>query len=243
LDFANLDLFDSGDYDAEKKEIIWKASDVPELKTLNPNDSGVVKFNIPVLKNFPIETIDDKDFSIVTLAAIDSKDIPSELRTNKTVLSNVLALPVGAKIVFNSSKEYLEGEKQPTVNKKTTYKINFSIDNINNDIKDTVVKAKLPTHIKFESGDGVDFNERTNEIIWNAGDIQSGAGLTSKNIETEFIISIIPSIDQLDEELILIKEQYLYAMDEFAGVEITEIGKVLTTQHLEGLENHGIVIK
>ncbi len=230
LDFANLQLNEKGDYDEANKKITWKASDVEALKLLKPKESGFVTFDVPVLKRLPIETINDYHFTITTLASIDSEDIPSELRENKTVLSNVLTVPVGAKVLFDSELKHKDGEMPPKVGKKTIYDVTFVINNVNNDIGDTVIIAALPTYVSFEGGEGIELNERTNEITWKAGDIVHGAGITSNKISKTFSVGIIPSIDQIDSIPVLIKEQVLTAKDLFTGMSIQEFGNEITTR-------------
>jgi hypothetical protein len=223
LDFENLLLNKKGDYDAKIKKIIWKASDVPELKLLKPMDSGVVTFSIPVLNQLPVDSIDDKHFINTTLALIDSEDIPSAIRENKTVLSNVLTTKVGAKVIFDSKIEYFTGEAISKVGAKTVYKVSYTIDNINNDIKDAKVIAGLPTYVQFEQGEeNMQFNERTNEVEWNIGSIVHGAGVTSDQITGSFYISITPSVDQINSRPILVKEQILTANDVFTEMNILE---------------------
>ncbi len=230
LDFSKLKLIDGGDYDAQEHKITWKASDVPALKVLNPGESVKISFIIPVMNKLPIETKNDHHFNITSLALIDSEDIPSELRENKTVLSNVLTVPVGAKVIFDSSATHKEGTQPLKVGEKTVYTITFSIDSINNDITNTVVHAPLPTYIQFESGDDtIVYNERTNEITWNVGDVVHGTGVLSDSREVHFDISFVPSVDQIGEVPTLVKEQTLTAQDPFAGAEVTETAEKITT--------------
>ncbi|MEN8252330.1 MAG: hypothetical protein ABFQ53_02015, partial [Patescibacteria group bacterium] len=226
LDFEELQLKEKGDYDSKNKKITWKASDVPALKTLRPKDSGTVSFSVPVLKKLPIESPDDYNFSISTLALIDSEDIPEALRENKTVLSNMLTVPVGAKVILSSQIKSEDAEGgMLKVGKKSTYEIIFSVDSINNDISDALVTMSLPTYINYESGDKeFEHNERTNEITWEIGDVAHGAGITSEQEKGKISVSIVPSIEQAGESPVFVKEQILTAKDVFTEMELRETG-------------------
>ncbi len=237
LDFSQLDLEDKGDYDADSRAIKWKASDITKLQLLKPHESGEISFTIPVLTKLPINSTDDYNFSITTLVSIDSDDIPSELRENKTVLSNVLTKTVGAKVLFGSSIKYADGMRPPKVGEKTKYTATLTIENINNDISDSVVTVPLPTHVKFLSGEKVKFNERTNEVTWTIGDIVHGAGITSDPIQTNFDVEITPSVDQIDKSPLILQRQTLVAKDLFAGVRVKEIGKSLTTSDIQNKQD------
>jgi hypothetical protein len=230
LDFSQLQLYDGGNYDAQNKKIIWKASDVSGLKVFKPKDTIKVRFNIPVLEKLPVNSKDDYHFSVTTVAVIDSPDIPSELKENKIILSNALSVPVGAKVIFDGEAKYKEGAKPLKVGDKTIYSITLTIDNINNDLGDVVVKAPLPTHVNFENGDGVLFNERTNEVEWTIGDIEHGAGVTSDKVQTVFDVSIVPSIDQIEEQPTIIKKQVLTAVDKFIDKQIRQTHAEINTQ-------------
>jgi len=237
LDFAQLDLENKGDYDEKEKTITWKASDIPELQLLKPQESGEISFTIPVLKKLPVNSKEDHDFSVSTLVSIDSDDIPSELRENKTVLSNVLTKTVGAKVLLGSNLEYVEGALPPKVGEKTKYTVTLTVDNINNDISNTVVTVPLPTQVKFVSGDDVEFNKRTNEVVWTIGDIVHGAGVTSEKIQTTFDVDIIPSIDQIGESPLILQQQTLVAEDLFAGVHVKEVGNSITTSNIQNKQD------
>lgn len=237
LDFSQLKLENKGDYDAESRTITWKASDIPKLQLLEPHEFGEISFMVPVLTKLPVESEDDYNFSVTTLVSIDSDDIPSELRENKTVLSNVLTKTVGAKVLFDSGIRYTDGLFPPKVGEKTKYTATLTIENINNDISDSVVIVPLPTHVNFVSGKDVTFNKRTNEVVWTIGNIVHGAGITSDSIQTSFDVEIIPSIDQVGRSLLILQEQVLVAKDLFADVRVKETGRSLTTSDIQNKQN------
>jgi hypothetical protein len=245
LDFSKLRLRNGGSYDSDKKEIVWKASDVPELKTLEPKDEAVMHFEIPVMEQLPVETKEDYNFQITTIASIDSDDIPSELRENKIILSNAMTVKVGAKIVFNTDVKYKEGQKPLKVGEKTVYSVTVTVDNINNDLSNTLVKIPLPTYVDFESGDNEElkFNKRANVVEWNIGDIEHGAGITSERRMATFDISIIPSIDQVNSLPIIIKEQVLTAKDNFTNLDVVEKKHPITTRANDQNYNMGVITK
>ena len=233
LDFSSLDLENKGDYDAKNKTITWKASDIPKLKLLNPHESGEISFAIPVLAKLPINSKSDYNLPVTTIVSIDSDDIPSELRENKTVLSNVLTKSVGAKVLLESKIVYVNGALPPKVGEKTKYTATLAITNVNNNISNSVVTVPLPTHVNFISGKDVVFNERTNEVVWTIGDIGHGAGITSDIIQTDFDVEITPSIDQVDKSPLILQNQTLTAKDDFTNMPVQEISDSITTTNIK----------
>lgn len=225
LDFSELDLDRIGYYDSKNKSITWKASDIPALKLLEPHDSGEVHFTIPVTENFPIDDTTDTNFVIETQISIDSEDIPSPIRNNKTILTNSHLVKVGAQIPLTITGQYKSGVLPPQVGKKTTYTFTIEAGSHNNDLKDAVVSAVLPTGVTWEgnvSGDKEDnfvFNERSNSFTWNIGGITHGEGLLLPAKKVSFDVSIIPSIEQTGSSPVLIKDINLKAIDLFTNTE------------------------
>lgn len=243
LDYENLMLMDKGDFDQENRRIVWKASDVPELKNFGPRASGSVQFSVPVLNSLPINSEKDFHFSTTSIAAIDSQDIPSELRENKVVLSNVLTIPVGAKVVYESGIKYTSGSRQLKVGEKTVYTITPKISNINNDIGDVKVRINLPTHTKFEGTEdkSLAYNERANEIVWTVGNMVHGVGVTSDARTTSFDVSIVPSVDQVRRPAKIVTSQELTGVDEFTGNNITLDLREIISSSSDQVESEPIV--
>ncbi len=198
LDLSQLKLINGGDYHPDDHSITWKASDVPGLKLLAPNDQGTVAFSVPVVAQLPVESEKDFHYTVSTVASIDSPDVPSAIRENKTILSSVLTVPIGAKVLPTTELTYKEGAMPLRVGQSTTYNLTFSVGSVNNDLAQVRMILPLPTHMTFHSasGEGVVFNERTNEVVWNVGTIAHGAGVVSPAPEMTVTLSLVPSIDQ-----------------------------------------------
>jgi hypothetical protein len=219
LDYGNLSLRSGGDYDEKNHRIVWKASDVPALKRLAPGDTGTVEFTVSILRQLPVVTEKDFHFYTTSVASIDSEDIPTALRENKAVLSNVLSIPVGAKVVLTPSVQYASGAAPLTIGEKTVYTVTLRLDSINNDLEDVSVRVPLPTHTRYEGStfDNVTFNERSNEFLWDIGDVVHGAGVTSDPHSISFDVSIVPSTEQSGTSPTLINDQEVNGKDRFTN--------------------------
>lgn len=234
LDYEKLELLDGGDYDQENRRIVWKAADVPALKIFEPQKMGEVRFIVPVLENLPVNNDQDYHFSTSSIASIDSEDIPSELRENKTVLSNILTVPVGAKVLYEPKIAFKSGAKKLKVGEETIYTVTIKMGSVNNDLDNVKVFLPLPTHTKYEGNadnDGMEYNERSNELVWDIGKMTHGTGITSDAREISFDLSIKPSIDQLGAYVPIIKSQKIAGVDTFTQKNFEFSRDVLTTAH------------
>ncbi|MCK4635739.1 MAG: hypothetical protein KAT32_02650 [Candidatus Moranbacteria bacterium] len=243
LNFNKLDLNKKGFYDSKNKNIIWKASDVPALKLIEPHESGEVYFNIPLKENLPIQDTTDTNFIIETRASIDSEDVPSPIRANKTILTNSLIVKVGTQVPFIITGKYKEGELPPRVGKETIYTLTIEAGSYNNDLKDVEISAVLPTgvfwkeNVEGDKKDSLSFNERANTMNWKIGGITHGEGLLTPTQKISFDISIIPSVDQIGKTPILMKDIILKANDIFTNIDISKRHDKKTT-YLEDEQTH-----
>lgn len=205
LDLASLQV-DSGAFDAATSTISWDASGVPALANLAPGASGVVTFRVDVLDLLQIDSNDDKNFDIVTVATIDSPDVPQPVAANKIVTSNTLQLKVNSRLLVQAKGFYNDpsgavnsGPIPPQVGVKTTYTVHWQIINVNNDVSGTTVRAVLPPGVRFEGqvsvtgGNNLRFDERTKELVWELGNVAAQTGLRIPSQEAIFTISITPA--------------------------------------------------
>lgn len=232
LDFSKLNLSGGGSYDAEKKEITWKAADVSQLAKLDPGQGGSVSFSIPVKDKIEIKGKEDKNFSIESIAKIDSPDVAYPAIGVNESASRAL-VKVNSKIILETTGYYKDaniatsGPIPPEVGKETEYIIHWSITNISNDIDDVSVSAFLPTGVKWKNeiyskSEDVKYNERTNEIVWNPGKIENGTGILGEVRSVSFKVSIVPQINQEGKTVVLLGKTTLRAKDLFTGEEVSK---------------------
>jgi uncharacterized repeat protein (TIGR01451 family) len=230
LDFSKLDL-KNGSYNASRKVIIWRASEIPGLANLAPGDSGKISFSIPVMNRIPIENDNDKNFSIVSTAKIDSPSIPSPIGSNKIIASNTITLKLNSRVVLGVEGYYKDsvfensGPIPPKVGQETSYTIHWKIINVSNNINDVKVVSSIPSGVKWlgkisPSSEAIIFNERTNQIEWNLGNLNNGVGISKPVREASFQISIVPQINQIRRTVLLLNSSILTAKDDFTGVDV-----------------------
>lgn len=230
LNFSQLKL-KGGSYDAARKMIFWKASDVPDLAILPPGKSGEILFSIPIVSSVPIVTENDKNFTFYSIAKIDSPDIPTTIGSNKVISSSRLEMKLNTKVIFAAIGYYNDwgipnsGPIPPKVGEKTTYTIHWQISNMSNDVSGVKVVSSMPSGVRWENkllpaNENIQYNERTNQLIWEVGTLKNGTGIISPKREVSFQVSITPQINQVGETAGLLHSSVLTAKDTFTGKDL-----------------------
>ncbi len=225
LDIAKLQL-GAGFYDQNTKKITWKAGDIPALARLEPGQAGNVSFTVPVVKEFPTNT-NPKNITIRSLATIDSPDVKTTLTGNKTIGSNLLQVKVGALValqvvpLFSGDHITNSGPLPPVVGSETTYTIRTKVASSSNDLSQARIKFVLPGGVVYKEksypgGETVEWNARTNELIWEVGILSSG-----KEKEFQFQVAITPNASQVGKDVELVKTATFSAKESFTKKDVT----------------------
>jgi hypothetical protein len=241
-----------GYYDSEGGFILWKAADVPDLKLLQPGETGSVSFNMKTKDFVEIKNSDDQNFSIISWSEIESLDVNSPIFENKRVRSSEKEVKFNSKLIFNTEGLYEGGEFSNSgpaplrVGEETTLEIRFEMLNTINELEDVVVEAKLPTGIKWkdEISPGrldVDFNQRTNEMKWKVGRVKPGAGFYHARERMYFQVGVVPSVNQLNENVTLVKDIRVYGKDTYTGNEVEYHFSSINSGEIEELGRDGVL--
>ncbi len=239
LDYEKLEL-PRGAFDLDKKTLTWKASDYPELKFLEPGREGSIEFNIKVKNNIPMEKKEDKNFVISSVVKIDSPDVPTPIQMNKVISGNKMDIKLNSKLLLETRGFYYDplisnsGPVPPAVNQETTYTLRWIAKNVSNDVSGVRVEAMLPTGVvmtgKMEPTDAkLVYNERTNALAWDIGNMEAGTGIISPSKEVAFQVKLKPSPNQAGTIADLLGVSTMYAKDMFTGRDLTAVSEAKDT--------------
>lgn len=227
LDFGSLKL-KKGAYVSSDSTIIWKASDFSELANLAPGKEGKIAFSIKIKDVIPVTNTNDKNFVISSIAKIDSPDIQTPIDSNKIISGNKIDIKLKTKIGL-SVKGYYEdsqikntGPIPPVVDSETTYTLHWSVMNVSNDIINAKVEAILPTGVvmtgaKYPEDSNLTYNERTNMLVWQIGNLPAGTGIIVPEKEIAFQVKIKPAINQIGSGIDLLEAATLSGQDSFVS--------------------------
>ena len=231
LDFSKINV-DGGSFDGSTDTITWKASDVPGLLNINPNSGGQVNFSVPVSEVIPVSNELDKNFVVTSTASIDSPDIPTPIDSNKVIDSNQLELRLASKVLFDTKGYHNDaniknsGPIPMTTGQETTFAMHWSIVNVSNDIAGAKVVSSLPSGVRwtgqiYPADAKITYDPRTNQVIWDAGDISAGTGIINQPQEVEFQVGVTPQINQVGDPIVLVNKSTLTATDTYVSQDIT----------------------
>jgi hypothetical protein len=237
LDYSRIDVQNGKvEFDEEKKILTWKASEIPDFKTLAPNGQGEISFSIPVKEVIPVSGPKDKNFSFSAIARMDSPDIPTPEGANKVVASNAVNVKLNSKLLvslqgfFNDPDIAGSGPIPLKVGQETTFTLHLKVANISNDVTDAKVAMTLSPGVKWKNNflpkeASTNFNDRTNELDWNIGSLAAGTGTAGDPKELIFQVGVVPSQNQVGDFASLVAQSIFSAKDSFTAQPLeTKIG-------------------
>ncbi len=247
FDPSTLDL-KGGAYDSEKKVAYWSGATVPELKVLQPQQEGSIKFG------FKVRGVEDflklgeaaKNQIIISTALVDSPDLPMPQGQPHKVVSDRSVLSVGTELLFTIDAFYDDGRLgltsvgplPPRVGETTVYTVRFRAGTKLNDVGDVRVKAVLPdgvTHTGqlYKTGGEVRFDDRTGHLEWTVPFIEGLKGSLSPPEELHFQIAIKPGENQRGSVVKLLSGASLEAVDQFTDEALQATTEGLDTGMVE----------
>lgn len=230
-----------GFYNSVTDTIVWNAANQAQFKSLSPNESGEVNFQINVRPRHVIRTFRDKNFLLQVSATMETLTVPPSLAVKSLSVTNDIAIKVNTKADLKSKGYYYDsvlknsGPIPPRVNQTTTFTIHWLITNYSSDLENVVVKAILPEGVKWldkKAGAGsalLEFNERTNELIWNVGKVQAATGVLLDPYEVIFQLALTPSITKVGNVVPIIGDATLNSEDLFTGNSISATAQAVKT--------------
>jgi hypothetical protein len=229
--------------DSLTNTLTWNASNISELRLLQPAASGVVSFDIRLLPNFPIKRLNDKNYLLKLEVTMDSPTVPYYLEAAKTSAAAASEIKVSGYISVDAQAFYRDaasgvlnlGAMPPKVNELTQYTIHWVIKNYATDVKDVELRAFLQSGVSLtgivkSNIDSVPlYNERTQEVVWRIERILAAKGVINEPIEAIFQIQAVPNATQVGQYQPLLSETRIKAVDEFTGLQLENFDTVLTT--------------
>ena len=243
---------DSGYYDSRDNTIIWKAADMEKLKNLQPGEEGEVKFSMRVEEQISPNDDENKNPYIRVYSEIESLDIDSPIFENKKVVSQRTKTLINSATKIAGVIEYIPEDNNGEegnylqVDKKTFLRVKLDMKNTTNDLKEAKLLANFPSGVSWErqiypEGDNLEFHNRSNQMEWRMGAVKAGTGFTSPSEKVEFVISVTPSVNQVDHEIDLINDMRISAKDVFTGNDIEYNFKVIKSNVIKGLKGWAVV--
>ncbi len=230
-----------GFYQSVNNRITWDKRVFPKFSQVDPGQTGDLDFQFETLK--PTSQV---------LAALRNPKVGLDvlitgIRFSETQPPEKISyafsreLKVNTETIFNPRMIYSTGPFDntgpipPKAEKTTTYTVFWTISNSFNDIGNTTITAALPPNVKWVGTkspltEKIMYNEASNKVIWEPGEIKAGVGFTGSPREVAFQVSFLPSLGQVGDTPDIIEAMIFTALDRFTGKEITINKPALNTR-------------
>ena len=144
-------------------------------------------------------------------------------------------LQLATKTLYYAGPFTNTGPLPPVHDKETSYTVVWSIVNSSNDVSQAVVKAVLPSYVKWlgnisPSGEDITYSPLGGQIVWRVPDVSAGSGIIDQAREVAFQVSISPSISQISTFPNLVSDATVVGEDMFTGKDTGSAKKALTIE-------------
>lgn len=227
FDFTRIET--TAHFDSLNNVFIWNAVNNPQFKALSPGESGQVSLKIKLKDQFQIQNNNDKNFILKAYAKIESPTVPVGVSSNRTISSIDYENKVNSFTIFEVFGLYRDaawqmlnkGPYPPRVNQSTQYSIHFKIRNYANDISNVKISAVLQPGTKFTGlyKSNIDiklnYNPDSGFISIDIPKIAANSGILTNPPEIVLQVENIPSANQVNQNIVLISDIKLEAVDDF----------------------------
>jgi hypothetical protein len=213
--------------------LTWNASSVPQLERLNPNESGIVRFSVQI-KN-PAVKDGSENLQIISKPQIKSNENPTFLSGND------LALKVSSPSSIERSVSAVSGPIPPKVGQTSVVQVNVSLRNSSNDYREGVLVGYIPLGVTFDKASvpgtdaaAVKFDASTGKLTWTVGQLSAHSGSVLPLRTLKFNVSITPTSNQVNQNIVLFKTLTFTAKDTFTERPISLTAQEINTDNLPG---------
>ena len=222
----------------------WTVGNTPELLSLAPGQEGTVDLEIRLLGVFPIRRLSDKNYTLKAQAEIQSPTVPQNTTAEKTLSVANLETKVAGEVVIDAKAFFRDaasgflnsGPFPPKVNVATQYTIHWIITNYSTDVANIQVSAFLQSGSRFTGkfksnleGQPPVFDQNSGRVLWQVRSIPATKGIVGQPAEAIFQIETTPAVNQIGQELPLLSETKIQALDSFTNLTLESSDGPLTT--------------
>jgi len=234
LNKSSIFVQNNGTYNPSNLRINWGLVDSLGLPELSPGESGAVSFSFASLPKTILSV--DAEISVeMTLTGTPiGANKPITLSETRTVrISSQVNL--SARSVYSVGPFANTGPFPPKVGEETTYAVIWSIGNTQGDISGAKVTAKLGPKVKWvasksDRAENISYDEKTNVVTWDLGQLSSGTGFSKPGREVAFQIALTPSSTQVGSVPVLVSGVTFSGEESLGNTRVSAATPNLTTR-------------
>jgi uncharacterized repeat protein (TIGR01451 family) len=239
LDMSTIQAGNGGQAQPNDNMIVWDQSQVLALRHLDVQQGGEVNFSVKVRSDFNPSGADAN-------STIISDGVNISQITQKFTVKVSSGLVISQKGYYQNSDFTNSGPTPPEVGKATTYTINWEVKNYFSDTKNVKVKAVLPKNVSLtgqilpqDELSNFSFDSASREIVWSAGDISAGTGVTGDPMALSFQVSFTPNSSQRGSVQSLMGPVQISGENQFTNTAITNQDAGVDTGLPDDFSNSG----
>ncbi len=233
--------------------VFWDKNTTPVLADISPGESGRFSLSAASIGDMnTIRSIKNPHVDMRVLmkgdrSGLDSGQISSVVEVVVKIVSQVALTARSYRSVGPFSNI---GPIPPKADAESTYTINWVLTNANNDLKNAVVTAELPTGVSWKgevspSSENITYDVDTRLVTWEIGNVSYGAGFAYSPKSVYFKVGIIPSVNQTGTTPIIVSEVNASAVDTYTNTEIKKTLSGVTTEYSDPSYKNGdsVIVK
>ncbi len=223
FDRSSVGVSEDGFYRSYDNTVVWDKNSNKNLQSIMPGDTGEVRFNVSSFAN-SIQMRSVKNPNIIVRVTMTGDRAGIETGAVTSTEDYVVKLASTPTLITTSNRDggpfTNTGPIPPKADKETTYTITWNITNTTNDLKNTTVSTILPSGISWKeqispNTERISYNPDTRVVLWNVGNVSSGAGFTSSPRQVSFQIGLTPSVSQIGSIVTLTSETNFQTIDTY----------------------------
>ncbi len=232
-----------GFYDSNSQSVIWSKQKTARFGVVEPGENGTLSFSFGTLSvATDPSAFKNPQMSIVITAKgkrLDEQGLYQDVTSSVTKdIKIATALSLSSRLLHDDGPFTNNGSIPPKAEEETTYTVVWALSNTSNGIANATVSTVLPSYVKWlgqvsSASEDMSYSAVGGELVWKAGDIESGDGVGTPPREVSFQVSLLPSLGQVGTSPTLLGETTARGTDRFTGVEVkSTVRQALTTGSL-----------
>lgn len=241
LNKAGVRVVDGGFYQSNQNAIVWDRNSQSKLQLIRPGESVNVGFSLqdfviaPTTKN-PEVTFDVTVKGVRSLVGGGVDNVTSVFTKTLRFMTN---LSLSARTLRSGPLSNI-GPVPPQRDVASTYTVEWTLSNTNNDVGNTQVTTTLPVYVDWTgvvspTTENISYNPETRMVTWNAGTVPARTGYSLSPKRVFFQVKLNPSISQVGIAPALTNEITTRANDTFADKAFVGETASVNTNTAEGI--------
>ena len=241
LNKAGVRVIDGGFYQSNQNVIVWDRNSQSKLQLIRPGESVNVGFTLqdfivtPTTQN-PEVTFDVTVKGVRSLAGGGVDNVTSVFTKTLRFMTN---LSLSTRTLRSGPLSNI-GPVPPQRDVASTYTVEWTLSNTNNDAGNTQVTTTLPVYVDWTgvvspTTENISYNPETRTVTWNAGTVPARTGYSLSPKRVFFQVKLNPSISQVGIAPALTNDITTRANDTFADRPFVVEMASVNTNTAEGL--------